>query len=734
MQKTKNWFSFVELIVVISIITLISVIWVSINHNYTEKSKNTRITADVKTIRNALESYRNDNKGLPDPKWNQRFFDDSANYVHYDDVNAYWVAWFVTEDTIPKKYMDTLPLDPRTSQYYAYGKTLTWVTYFEVAWVNKVNWSYVSMVTWDYSWESWPYNLIREYNWPDFVYDKSRINFPYNPDERLLKAKIWTYSWSVTVNWNPINPTWIKENFLDSWDTILVSIWWQAEIYFSDWSKSYLWDTTKASELTLANMKYKEDNNLYTKIQLALSYGSIWTKTSKLDPKSDFEIYTTDTEAAVRWTIFWVSKDSMWWITKVEVETWSVEIKKIVSDLSTPIDIIINNLIKGIELDTSEIYYGGGMVDSVTLTNWVVWVSFSSVTNMLPWDSVEPVIIETDWLTNIQPRLISTWSGYAKIGFPLSFSWTNKIVKLNPNNWINNFSWNILRLNGLTNNTQYSLKVCDQNNIRCTKELFFKVTDSVSLWDVEEIKNAWLCDDILIWWKLVCVPKDESLAASWYELVAFAPYDRPGDIDMYTRNWVLEKETKWILDSEVDNSTELQSHSILSGSFNDEYINSSYYDKDWVKGIFIGTGSNVPDFLKYDISKLWIWSSFAVEMWVRGESLKRNSWTFYLYSNNDIYFDIHIWTWWLWYLPGYKNVRKISDFSTLQNDIFYKNISTFSWSDWNLSIQWNTNINSVDWPVSTWTLKILNTFIYIWSNWSGYQWNDIIDYVKIYKK
>jgi hypothetical protein len=68
-------------------------------------------------------------------------------------------------------------------------------------------------------------------------------------------------------------------------------------------------------------MVYKDENNLFTKIQLALDYGTIWTKTSKLDPNSEFEIYTTDTEAAVRGTIFGVSKDSLSMNTKVSVQT-----------------------------------------------------------------------------------------------------------------------------------------------------------------------------------------------------------------------------------------------------------------------------------------------------------------------------------------------------------------------------------------------------------------------------
>jgi hypothetical protein len=45
--------------------------------------------------------------------------------VHYDDPTAFAVAGFITDDTIPKKYLGYLPVDPRTNQYYAYAKTLT---------------------------------------------------------------------------------------------------------------------------------------------------------------------------------------------------------------------------------------------------------------------------------------------------------------------------------------------------------------------------------------------------------------------------------------------------------------------------------------------------------------------------------------------------------------------------------------------------------------------------------
>jgi hypothetical protein len=51
-----------------------------------------------------------------------------------------------------------------------------------------------------------PFNLIREYNGPNFVFDKG-IYLPYNGDERLLTAKISDYSGDVTINGNTENIT-----------------------------------------------------------------------------------------------------------------------------------------------------------------------------------------------------------------------------------------------------------------------------------------------------------------------------------------------------------------------------------------------------------------------------------------------------------------------------------------------------------------------------------------------
>ena len=333
-MQNKKAFSFVEIIITISIIALLVVIWMSYRWTQEQKATNVRTVADIWTLNNSLQTYLQDKNSLPEPKWNNNYFSTGAEYRH-DANDAFWVHWFVTQDLLPKKYLDYLPLDPRTNQYYAYWKTIN-KNFYEVAWVIKKDENYITKVKWNYtSWEDLPNSLIREYNWPEFVEDWSKEAFPYNPEERVLIAKINSFSGTVSITWpnNSYlinNEKQILNHTIVSWDTVSVSAGWQAYIFYSDWSQSTLWDSSKDSKLVFANMQYKQKNNLLTRIQLALDSGTLWTKATKLNSnweKSDFEVYTQDTEAAVRWTIFGVNRN--WNKTKITVKQWTVTVKKI---------------------------------------------------------------------------------------------------------------------------------------------------------------------------------------------------------------------------------------------------------------------------------------------------------------------------------------------------------------------------------------------------------------------
>jgi type II secretory pathway pseudopilin PulG len=386
----KKAFSLVEIIIVISIVVLLSVVWVSINSQFKEKSESTKISTDIETIKSSLIQYKQENKTLPLPGGNINFFTSVGLYSH-DETNAFWVYGSITEMVIPKKYMSFTPLDPRINQYYAFGKTIKDNT-FEVAGVIKKDGDYVTKIVGDYSGEGGPYNLIREYNGPEFVNDASNLHFPYNPEERIMTAHIGSFSGSISINGIPKTSTWEILGFtFKEKDTLSVGIWAYANIYYSDGSMSTLWDSLVPTELYFANMKYSAENNLITKIKLALKTWAIWTKASKLGKNSDFEIYTTDSTAAVRGTIFWVRKVGLN-ITDITVTIGKVDIKK-----NSHYDPNYNfeKLIQEITNDSVPqypAYVGGGVKSNLTMIFWPG--IYESYVEVLPWQNPKWIKME----------------------------------------------------------------------------------------------------------------------------------------------------------------------------------------------------------------------------------------------------------------------------------------------------------------------------------------------------
>ncbi|MDD3645937.1 MAG: FecR family protein [Candidatus Gracilibacteria bacterium] len=321
----KSAFSFVEVIIVISVIVLLAVVALNANTSYKEKANTVKVESDSKTLKESFTQYYQEMGTLPMPGGNNNYFKDDGSYGHTGSPTNFGVHGYVTADTLPNKYINYLPLDPKTNQFYAYGKTLTGATQFEIASVIWKNALPETKLEGNYPGETGPISLIREYNGPNFVMDKSKTSFPYNPEELLLTAKINSYSGSVTINGNDFN---IENTTLVSGDEIVVPAGGYAELYFSDGSSSVLGDSSTNSTLVLADMAYKAENNLVTKIKLALNAGTLWTNATSLNDESEFNVFTADASAAVRGTVFGVSKvDEN--TTNISVEVGKVAVAKV---------------------------------------------------------------------------------------------------------------------------------------------------------------------------------------------------------------------------------------------------------------------------------------------------------------------------------------------------------------------------------------------------------------------
>ena len=261
MINTKKAFTLVELLISLAILMIISTTIIITLNWHTQNANNAKIEAGSTTLKNAFLNYLQENSILPQPDWNNNYFKIDSWYAHSGSSDAYWVYGSVTETTLPKKYIDIIPLDPVSNNYYAYWKTID-NKYFEIASILRKDEKSETKLDWTYPWEYWPISLIREYDWPYFVSNWNNLHLPYNPEEHILTAAI-TASWSnvqITRAWKA------QENLADKQKTTLhtwdkITTWNASEviIYFTDGSISNL---KEDSEITFTEINFTNPDKI----------------------------------------------------------------------------------------------------------------------------------------------------------------------------------------------------------------------------------------------------------------------------------------------------------------------------------------------------------------------------------------------------------------------------------------------------------------------------------------
>ncbi len=672
MINNKKAFTFIELIISISIIVLISVIAITSLKNNTQKVNNSKIEADSLTLKNALLNYKQENKKFPKPAWNINYFKADSSYWHSWDTNNFWAYGSITEKTIPKKYLDNLPLDPVTNQYYSYWKTLN-NKYFEVASVIRNSETSLTKLGWTYPGEYWPISLIREYNGAFFISNQSQIHLPYNPEQHILTAK--DQNWKIYYQGSEIS---------DTPETLT--------LYFSDWSVSEL---QTGSTLKFSQLKFNtKENNLLTTVKLFLSSWEIFTKATALNPDgSDFQIYTSDTTAAVRWTIFAISKAEL--ETKISVLKWEVwiyeeKIEKI--DKSAPIKVVKSwenitikseeKTIKQIEnLNTWEIDIETKEKLEKTTTPFLLNLPVGK-----PIESINEYYEEDKLFTN---TLWEEWEIYAVAAY-------DEIWELEFKDSKSNQKWKVT--------SNWIIRKCEKRN-----------------WN----EWAWQCN-IDYWPKWVFWADNKSENKDWTKYYCkkyncFTSNDTKDKIDI----------NQWI---------------ILNNSL--AYIDSSFivFNK-WIKGVFVDNQNNFTtfiekDYLKYSELDLDSWN-FAIEMSVRFPETAPIT-TRYLFQLGDykLYLKRNLW-------ENYITLKNVAtNVATNVAANVAANVATINikdYYDWNFhtitSIRSKNETNFsyilyIDWN-KIWSFVSWNKIwseLFIWSkNDHTLQLNDIIDYVKIYK-
>lgn len=759
MKNTNFWFSIVEIIITVAILIILWVVATTSYQSVLDKSNNSLVESHLQTLKNTFLWYTTETKLLPLPSGNLKFYNIDGAYEHnYEDENTFWVSGYITNDIVPKAYLQTIPIDPRSNQYYAYWQTKKYDG-FQISWVVLNHHEPQAKLISNWEWLSWEDNmyvpfLVKEYNGPRFIKDKSWENFPYNPEERLLIAKIDTYTWSVSLNWKTLSSEQILNTNLNEWDILKVWAWGYVDIYYSDWSYSALWDATQESEIQFNQMRYVEESNLFTQVTVMLNAWSIWTKAVKLADKSEFEVETSGAVAAVRWTIFWVTKINN--TTNIVLKEWKIEVLLKQNNQLLPFEKQgITTLEDGksyIIVNKSELEKGIIISDNNLWTSWVVgWTG--SIQN-IPTDKkkefleytkptqIDEKIWETTWCEIWWEKLTDECVEFIQEDSEEVQTATGKqlyqlyqyILQRKPDRkwfeyWMAELNkkgmksiqlpfkiqWYYLKLNGKEKyfNPEYI----------CEAQQSFK-------FNLECVNNTLFKDDL-----------------DW-KVAGFAPFDE--NVDMWSwdnLNWGIQisKQIWYIYSSWLKEAKELFPWPKGLAIF-----------QLWeVKGLFLNS-ENEDDFLIYNpswkiISSSW---SFAIEMNVRGQALKRTDWNYRLFSNTWLNLEkMAIWStkslmFNIWGNHTYIEQERLNKLSDSE---FYKVIAGYDWKQWFLKIFDNQNKLTLE-NIATWfpqkpqniddlyiastelTTKQANYICFEWNKCTKNQWNDIIDYVKIYTK
>ena len=198
MKINKNWFTFVELIVVVSIIAIISTLWFLSYSGYLSGARDSQRKSDIAKISSSLKLYKQKRWIYPTP-W--------TNFNLLYSWTIVWIQWLLNNE-VTLTTIDKVPNDPYVEIPYFYSITQN-KQEFQLS-LSLENWdNSTAVVGWDYKTVSKnilpniifaiepPSNLQLDVVWGNskFIFDSLKNNLPYDFDTRLPYSDGTSFTW-----------------------------------------------------------------------------------------------------------------------------------------------------------------------------------------------------------------------------------------------------------------------------------------------------------------------------------------------------------------------------------------------------------------------------------------------------------------------------------------------------------------------------------------------------------
>lgn len=270
MNYDRKWFTLIELIIVITVLTILATLWFISFWDYTWQSRDSKRVSDLLTIEKWIILSSIENWEYPEPEntWKA----ESIDWIEW----IKWEKWkFWDEQFNEVKRLSDLPLDPKSKEKYDYYVSVDKKFYIlkskkEVWWDDIIITNYSKWLLSD--------DLEKLNNWV--------VNLGLEQKFVLKNEKLWEVTWyyeqeltnlkwfteKVQKKWangDYSEPIWNWNDYIfDSWKTIND---YPAFKYCRDkWSKWRL--PTRNELLSILNYKWKNDNWAYSNLPLMDKY------------------------------------------------------------------------------------------------------------------------------------------------------------------------------------------------------------------------------------------------------------------------------------------------------------------------------------------------------------------------------------------------------------------------------------------------------------------------------